>query len=97
MRTMKYLKLLLLALLVATALSACNKHSGLQIGDPAPVVTLNDFNGKPVTLPEAYKGKVMLVRFWSLECGFCDKEMLFSFGVFLSKVQRPGIYSGSDQ
>ena len=97
MNTNKYLNLLLLGLLVATALSGCNKHSGLQIGDPAPVVTLTDFNGKPVTLPEAFKGKVVLVRFWSIDCGFCDKEILLVSGDLLSKIQGPGIYSGGDQ
>jgi len=44
MRTSKYLQLLLFGLLAAMTLSACNKRSGLQIGDPAPVVTLSDFN-----------------------------------------------------
>lgn len=82
--------LLLLSLLVATALSGCNKHSGLQAGDPAPIVTLNDFNGKSVTLPEAFKGKVVLVRFWSLDCGFCDKEMLLSLESFYQKYKDRG-------
>jgi cytochrome c biogenesis protein CcmG/thiol:disulfide interchange protein DsbE len=90
MRTMKYLKLLLLALLVATVLSGCNKHSGLQIGDPAPVATLTDFNGKPVMLPGAFKGKVILIRFWSLECGFCDKEMPLAFEKFYQKYKDRG-------
>lgn len=90
MRTINYLKLLLPGLLIATALSACNKHSGLQIGDQAPVVSLNDFNGKSVSLSEAYKGKIMLVRFWSLECGFCDKEMLLAFETFYQKYKDRG-------
>ena len=90
MRASKYLKLLVLGLLAASVLSACNKHSGLQIGDPAPVVTLTDFNGKPVTLPEAFKGKVILVRFWSLDCGFCDKEKLFTLESFYQKYKDRG-------
>ena len=90
MRICKNLQLLLLALLAATALSACNKHSGLQIGDVAPMVTLNDFNGKPVTLPEAFKGKVVLVRFWSLDCGFCDKETLLALETFYQKYKDRG-------
>ena len=90
MRTSKYLQLLLFGLLAAMALSACNKHQGLQIGDPAPIVTLTDFNGKPVKLPEAYKGKIMLVRFWSLDCGFCDKEMLLALETFYQKYKDRG-------
>jgi len=90
MSTRKYLNLLLLGLLVATGLSACNKHSGLQVGDPAPVVMLTDFSGKSVTLPEAFKGKVVLVRFWSLDCGFCDKEMLLTLESFYQKYKDRG-------
>jgi len=90
MSAINYLKLLLLGLAVAAALSACNRHPGLQIGDPAPVVTLNDFNGKAVVLPEAYKGKVMLIRFWSLDCGFCDKEKLFTLESFYQKYKDRG-------
>ena len=90
MSMIKYLKLLLLALLAAMTLSACNKHSGLQAGDPAPVVTLSDFNGNAVTLPEAFKGKVMLVRFWALDCGFCDKEKLFALETFYQKYKDRG-------
>jgi peroxiredoxin len=86
----KYLKLLLLGLVVFLGLSACNKQSGLQIGDPAPIVTLTDFNGKPVMLPEAFKGKVVLMRFWSLECGFCDKEKLFALESFYQKYKDRG-------
>ena len=97
MKTIKYLKLLLLGLLAVMVLSACNKHSGLQIGDPAPVVTLTDFNGKAVTLPEAFKGKVILVRFWSLDCGFCDKEMLLAFETFYQKYKDRGFIPVADQ
>ena len=90
MSTKKYLNLLLLGLLVAAVLSGCNKRTGLQIGDPAPVVTLSDFDGKPVMLPDAFKGKVMLVRFWSLDCGFCDKEMLLVLETFYQKYKDRG-------
>ena len=86
----KYLKLLLLGLVVVSGLSACNKQSGLQIGDPAPIVTLTDINGKPVMLPETFKGKVMLVRFWSLDCGFCDKQMLLALQTFYEKYKDRG-------
>jgi peroxiredoxin len=90
MSTSKYLQLLLPGLLAAMALGACNKHQGLQIGDPAPIVKLTDFNGRPVMLPEAYKGKIMLVRFWSLDCGFCDKDMLLVLETFYQKYKDRG-------
>ena len=71
-----WLKILISCVLLAV-LTGCNKRGGLQIDDTVPHVTLPDFKGKTVELPK--NGNVMLVRFWSLECGFCDKEMLFSF------------------
>ena len=86
----QYFKLLPVCLLAVVAISACNKRSGLQVGDPAPVVSLTDFNGNPVTLPEAFKGKVMLLRFWSLDCGFCDKEMLSTLESFYQKYSDRG-------
>jgi peroxiredoxin len=90
MRTVKYLQLLLLGLLAAIALSACNKRGGLQIGDTIPDVTLTDFQGKSVTLPKDIKGKVTLVRFWSLDCGFCDKGILLSLEPLYQKYKDKG-------
>jgi len=78
MKAIRYLKFLLVGLLVATALSGCNKRAGLQIGDTIPDVTLTDFQGKSVTLPKELKGKVAFVHFWGLDCDCCDKGILLS-------------------
>ena len=85
MKAIRYLKFLLVGMLVATALSGCNKRAGLQIGDTIPDVTLTDFQGKSVTLPKDLKGKVALVRFWSIDCHFCDKEVLLSLETLYQK------------
>ena len=90
MRTLKYLSLLLFGLVLAAALGGCNKRGGLQIGDPIPDVTLTDFQGKSVTLPKDIKGKVALIRFWSLDCDFCDKEILLAFETFYQKYKDRG-------
>jgi len=90
MRPIQYLKLLLLGLLIAMALIGCNKRAGLQIGDTAPSVTLTDFQGKSVTLPKDIKGKVALVRFWSIDCGFCDKGILLSLEPLYQKYKDQG-------
>jgi len=74
--TFNWRKLLLMGLIL-TAVAGCHKRSGLQIDDPVPNVTLQDFHGKAVTLPQDLKGKVWLVRFWALDCELCDKDILF--------------------
>ncbi|MGZ4970170.1 MAG: TlpA family protein disulfide reductase [Methylobacter sp.] len=83
-------KPLLLALLLVTALDGCSKRTGLQIGDAASSATLTDFLGKQVTLPDAIKGKIALLRFWSIDCGFCDKEVLLSLEPIYQKYKDRG-------
>jgi peroxiredoxin len=90
MRRVKYLTALLLGLLVVTALCGCNKRGGLQIGDAVPDVTLTDFQGKSVTLPKDIKGKVALVRFWGIDCCFCDKGILLSLEPLYQKYKDRG-------
>ncbi len=82
--------ILLLSLLVAISLSGCNKRAGLQIGDAIPDVTLTDFQGKSVALPKDIKGKIALLRFWSIDCGFCDKEILLSLEPLYQKYKDRG-------
>ncbi|MEI6542005.1 MAG: TlpA disulfide reductase family protein [Methylococcales bacterium] len=84
------LKLLLLALMLATALTGCNKRAGLQIGDTIPDVTLTDFNGKSVSLPKDLNGKVALVHFWGLDCDCCDKKILLALEPLYQKYKAKG-------
>ena len=90
MRAIKYMKLLLLSLLVAAALGGCNKRAGLQIGDTIPDVTLTDFQGKSVTLSKDLKGKVAFVHFWGLDCDCCDKGILLSLEPLYQKYKDKG-------
>ncbi|WP_024300185.1 TlpA family protein disulfide reductase [Methylomicrobium lacus] len=76
---------LLLAFVALALLSACGKKGSLQIGDTVPTVTLADLQGKPFTLPKDVRGKVVLIRFWAIDCGFCEKEKLFTLERFYQK------------
>jgi len=82
---MKVKPWLLLAFVAVALLCACSKKAGLQIGDAVPTVTLTDLQGKPFTLPKDVRGKVVLIRFWAIDCGFCEKEKLFTLERFYQK------------
>jgi peroxiredoxin len=51
-----------------------NVKVGIDVGQRAPNFTLNDLEGNSVSL-EDFKGKVVMINFWSLGCPACLREM----------------------
>ncbi|MEJ7558075.1 MAG: TlpA disulfide reductase family protein [Pedobacter sp.] len=47
----------------------------LSVGQPAPGFTLNDTNGKMVSLSD-FNGKVVYIDFWGVHCGPCRLDIL---------------------
>lgn len=44
------------------------------IGKPVPDFSATDLDGNPISLQD-YRGKVVLLDFWGVWCGFCIREM----------------------
>jgi len=61
-----------LAVLAAGALAA-QDDAGIKIGSAAPVVTVNDLDGKPVDFGQWVGKKPVLVEFWATWCSNCEE------------------------
>jgi len=71
----RYLHIFLLTLLFAAA--ACTGGETLKPpveGEYAPDFTLNNLDGKPITLTR-FKGSIVLLNFWATWCPSCREEI----------------------
>jgi len=48
--------------------------AALQVGDPAPALTLLDLNDGQVSLADL-RGQPLVILFWNLGCGFCQQML----------------------
>jgi cytochrome c biogenesis protein CcmG/thiol:disulfide interchange protein DsbE len=58
---------------VAPAAGGAPQYATPLIGKPAPAFTLEDLNGRKVSLA-SYKGKALLINFWATWCAPCKIE-----------------------
>jgi cytochrome c biogenesis protein CcmG, thiol:disulfide interchange protein DsbE len=49
--------------------------AALRIGDILPSITLLGVNGESIKIPEALKGKVLILHFWQIGCSSCKLEI----------------------
>lgn len=76
-RTLKILGLAvagIVLLFAASAWLATFVWNGLDAGQPAPNFSGQDLNGQPLNLAD-YKGKPVMLTFWSPDCGACRAEL----------------------
>lgn len=74
-RIVSFVLLLLAMFFIITPNDITEANSGLNIGDKAPNFTIKDLNGNKVQLSD-YKGKSVMINFWTTWCPPCKKEML---------------------
>lgn len=51
------------------------EQGGPVIGNAPPQFVLSDLKGKKTAFPDDFKGKVVVIRFWTAVCGYCVREM----------------------
>lgn len=76
---------------VLAALAGCKQGQTLTTGDTLETVELEDIYGHTVTLPSDIQGKVAVVRFWSIECPSCCKELIKAFEGLYQKYKTQGL------
>jgi len=48
------------------------RQTGITVGSPAPALTINDLDGKPVALSQFIGKKPVYLQFWATWCEVCE-------------------------
>lgn len=71
-----------LSIAAVLLLAAASAGAGeLREGETAPPFSLRDIDGRPVTL-DAFRGKTVVISFWSSWCSRCEEEIAHLRDVF---------------
>jgi thiol-disulfide isomerase/thioredoxin len=60
------------ALLLAATTASAQGDAGIRIGSTAPVLSVNDLDGKPVNLGQWIGRKPVVLEFWATWCENCE-------------------------
>lgn len=93
----------ILTVILLTACMGCSSDRSvktLRIGDPAPDFIATDLDGNSFTL-SAFKGKPVVLRFWSTDCKYCRADTPI-FNAYFNRYKERGlvvayINRGSDE
>lgn len=67
---------MILVFLTTMSLSTgCEARQPTKIGETPPKTTLPDLAGHTHTIPDDFRGKVVLIQFWSISCPLCVGEL----------------------
>ncbi len=82
---------LLICLLLPMLLTACSQENvkKLEVGDSAPVFSLQDLDGNTFNLSDL-KGSPVLLRFFLTDCKFCRADTPV-FNDFYSRYHKKGL------
>jgi len=67
--------ILILAVLLLISVAGCERRVHLKVGEILPAFTLPDLKGDKVVVPDDFRGKVVVIRFWVDWCASCAREM----------------------